>query len=248
MTKELKAKVLLLDIEILPRSLGDSYVTMSADKSTVCSFGYKWYGEGDAKVISIGDDPKRFARDPYDERHLVGKISKIIQEADMVIAHFGTKFDFPYLEAKFAMYDLPGFRAIKKLDTWRMSKIFKLSSHRLANLAYMFGLDGKDKMSYEDWFAVIRSDAKVMAKMDKYCAQDVRVLEGVLKKLLPRLPVSHPFVIQVDKKDRKSHCVSCGSSKLVKNGRRFNTTSVTQRYVCLECGGSQSGEKINGSK
>lgn len=244
-----KAKVLLLDIEIIPASLGLPHVTMAADKSTITCFGYMWLEDKEASCLSLLDDKKRFFKDPYDEKKLIHEMHKIVSKADIIIGHFGSKFDFPYINTKFAMHDLSNISHIKQIDTWKIaaSKL-KLSSNRLNNIASVFGLDNKDKMEYKDWFKVIRSDEATMKKMVAYCKQDVIVLKQVYLKLREMYP-AHPTLCIAEKPDTKNPiCPNCGGNHNKKNGTRMSGKQIKQMFLCNDCGTSHQGRLARESR
>ena len=89
----------------------------------------------------------------------------------------------------------------------------------------------------ELWTSVMAGDAKAQKRMEKYCEQDVRLLEKVYVRLLPYI-VSHPNI-----GGGSGSCPRCKSTKRHKRGPRMTAMYRIQRYQCMNCGGWHDGER-----
>ena len=72
--------------------------------------------------------------------------------------------------------------------------------------------------------------------MDKYCKQDVEVLEQVFHKL-------RPFISNIPNYNLFTEarvCPSCGGHRLQKHGVRMTKTAKRQRYRCMDCGSTST--------
>lgn len=241
-----KPAILLFDIEIISYHMGDTWRRMSADCSSVCSFGYKWLGDKKAKCVGLDQWPDEFKKNPFNDKKLVEVAHGILSDADAVIAHYGNKFDVKYMRTKFAMHGLdPQVLSIPTRDTCLLCRSkFKFSSNRLNNIAKQFGCEEKIDTNEELWYNVMRSDLKAMKEMNKYCKQDIEVLDQVYKKIHHLFPkASWPHAGVAIGEDRDS-CKECGSTAVWKYGVIVTAAGRYPRFQCQECGHVFRGSKM----
>jgi len=258
MTKELfnldKLNILLWDIETLP------YISMHwgmwkqninpgqiiKDVSIIC-ISYKWLGEEETHTLSIGDNPALFAEDPYaGAGAVVDKFLDVLDVADFCIAHNGDKFDYRILKATAVMNDLRTFR-VRKVDTLKMAKSAGMfpEGNKLDSLAKVLGIEQKYKTNFGMWSDIaLKSSTEALDKMERYCEQDVRVLEQVFLRLWPHAEVGLPnistmFGGTID----DIECDKCGSDNVVKNGTYMKNVLRYQRFRCQSCGASFVGRR-----
>lgn len=224
-----RPKILVFDIE--------TYGGLKAHMSEVSAFGYKWLGEGkDATVLSGLDFPREFKRDFTNDRPLLEALSKVWNEADAVIAHYGERFDRRFLNSRIEKHSLAPLKPLKLIDTWRIAKDnFALHSNRLDALLQFFGSPHqKLDLAYDEWRRVIIGDKKALTKLIEHCRNDVLGLEWVFQNHLfhytNKLP-NYGFFVDPGEKV----CPYCGSDRLIKRGQAHNQTTVMQRYQCLGC-------------
>ena len=101
------AKVLFYDIETAPNL---AYVWGKYQQDAIeiprswymMAFGYKWEGQK-SKVLALPDF-ELYATDPDNDRDLVEALWKLFDEADVVIAHNGDKFDMRKANARFVFH------------------------------------------------------------------------------------------------------------------------------------------------
>lgn len=247
MTKDLK--ILMYDLETLPYA---SYVwgfgkydspsvhMMIKDKA-ICTIAYKWAHEKKGHVLSLADNPKRFKKDIRDDSEIVAKFREVIVQADLIVAHYGDKFDLRYFNGRLLKHGLAPLPDIKTYDTWKAArKKFLLASNKLDHLGTILGVGNKNPMSWSDWEAILKGDIKALTKMARYNIQDVMLLEAVYHKL----KAFDPPKINVGKHKGLDHaCPTCGSEDLMKNGFRVNGSGKYQRYHCRSCGAWSHGTK-----
>lgn len=225
-----KRKVLFFDIECAGVS------GLSSDRGFVCCFGYRWEGEK-SNVITLADYP---GKNCQDDKRLIMAAHEIMCQADILVAHFGEKFDRPYVDGRLIFHGLEPLSNSRLIDTCLISRSrFKLSSHRLANLAIHFGCENKkmEKRSGEWpgwWMGVLRGDVKSLRDMAEYCAQDVDTLHDVYYKMLPWIPAKYLLNFNLDK--RMDRCSGCGGNNLQRRGYYFAEKSVWRKFQCRGCG------------
>lgn len=238
-----KAKILVFDIETTP-NLGyvwgkyEQNVLEYQQEWTMLCFAYKWLGE--RKTIAVGQNK-------FSEEILVRRLHSLFEEADVVIAHNGNSFDVKMCNAKFIEFGLDPPSFYKTIDTKLVAKrYFRFNSNKLDDLGIKLGLGRKLQTGgFELWMGCMRGDKAAWAKMLKYNIQDVVLLEKIYLKMRPWMD-NHPAMnVLLDKPDA---CPKCGGGPLHRRGsRKYNKTTVVQRFQCQNCGGwcqSRTTERV----
>lgn len=206
------------------------------EKSVIC-IAYKWLGDKRTHVISIGDDKKRFAADPFDDEYVIKEFQKVIETADLAIAHNGDKFDMKFFNSRLLKHGLDPI-LVKTYDTLKGAKrFFSFHSNRLGDIAKYLKVNKKTRTEITWWDDILFKNCKKSLKlMEDYCKQDVLVLEDVYKKLLPFIQIGHPNVaiMQGAHKDT-TKCPRCSSSNRTGWGTVMLMTGRYQKYKCLDC-------------
>jgi len=228
-----KLKVMFLDIETTAIKghvwqMYDTNVVHMEEDWKLLSFAWKWLGGKSVSCVTMGDVDN--------EGRLVQKMYDVVEQADIIIAHNGDRFDIPKARAKFIEYGLGPTAPFKTIDTLKIAKRhFKFTSNKLNDLAKLLGIGTKiDTGGYSLWIDCMAGDKKALAKMGRYNKHDVVLLEKVYKKMRAWLP-NHPNLSSVDKPDN-GECRVCGSSDLIKRGKQRKITQVVQIYQCKGCG------------
>lgn len=181
---EKQAKILFFDIETSlsiftafhtgMQYLGDANILQDY---YIISWAAKWMGENE--VYSDVLTPRE-AKKANDKR-VLKELWKLLDEADIVVAHNGDEFDIKKLNTRFILngMDLP--RPSKSIDTLKVArKTFSFSSNKLDYLCKLFGLEGKtEHTGYQLWLDCLKGDKKALELMDKYNRNDVIILEKV---------------------------------------------------------------------
>lgn len=237
-------KVLFYDIETGP-NLGYVYgkyeqnVLEFEHEWELLSFAFKWMGN---RAI------KAYGQDKLSEKELVSELHALLDEADVVIAHNGDRFDQRMANAKFVEFGLEPPAPYRSIDTLKVARrYFRFNSNKLDDLGETLGVGRKLKVGgFALWKACLDNDSAAWRKMLQYNKQDVRLLEDVYYRLRPWMD-NHPgmnILMGIDE-----GCPKCGSEDLHKRGtRKVNKTTTVQRYQCQECGGwcqSRHSEKTN---
>jgi DNA polymerase elongation subunit (family B) len=181
------------------------------------------------------------------ERSILRKISKVINNADMVLHHNGTKFDMKRINTRLLIYGLPPvkyFKAGEIIDTLKVAKKeFNFSSNKLDFIATALGVDNKLPTNKQLWIDATNGCKDALNRMSTYCAQDVKVLWDVYKRLRPHA-TNHP---NMGHYSEIPVCPNCGSEHIQKRG--FTTTRVSkkQRYQCMDCGAWSEGKTAIGA-
>jgi len=234
------AKILLYDLEtshIIARvfSLWQNGINpddVIRDWSLLC-FSAKWLFEDEVMSFKMTEEELK----TWDDRRIVKELWKLMDEATHIIAHNAAKFDNRKSNAKFLKYDLKLPSPYQTIDTLQHAKRkFALTSNRLSYIAEYLGLESKMETSKGLWNKVEDGDFEALKEMDKYCQQDVKVLEEVYLKLRPYMS-SHPN-IGLFIEDNVHSCPSCGSTHITWNPLNMyvTTSNVYSGFRCDDCG------------
>jgi len=194
---------------------------------------WKWLGESKVYSLSLLDDPKRFNKDPHDDKFICVEFKKVLESADYIIAHNGDSFDFKYLKTRMMFHGLPAMPPIPSIDTYKVAKSqFNLNSNSLDYLGGFLGLGHKKVTPKGLWLDVLRGDRKAIQTMVDYNEGDVTLLEKVFKKLVPYIPnhISRELF-------NGTGCPRCGSTKIQSRGVHRAISKVYQRFQCQSCSG-----------
>jgi len=237
MEKDTVPKILVLDIETLPNQAFvwgcyDQNVLRYIQQSCIATFSAKWLGE--KKLISRAlNDYDGYRPGSYDDKELVTDLWKLVDEADIIIAHNGVGFDFKVCNARFIFNDLKPPRPYKTIDTKLIFKsIARYNTNKLDDLCQLLGLGQKIKTNFDLWVGCINGDKKCWKDMVKYNEQDVLVLEKLYLKVLPWIK-DHPNLTLWT----GGICPKCGSREVQWRGYQVTSTRVYRRFQCTSCAG-----------
>ena len=236
-------KILILDIETTPMgiwtwSLGKQYVGHHAimkDKNgkmmdwNLLSWSAKWLY--DDKVLSDVLAPRE-ARARNDKR-IMKSVWKLLNEADVVIAHNGDRFDLRKINARFIANHIKAPLPFKTIDTLKQArKEFAFSSHKQDFITKFLKLEEKLDTDFQLWIDCMSGNEKALKRMEEYNRTDVVGLEDMYLRLRPYMR-SHPnMAVMVD----DDCCTVCGSDKLKASKKFYYTGSSKFRlYNCQSC-------------
>lgn len=239
--------MVLLDIETSPltaytwRAFDDNALKI-LEFSKVMSVAYKDLYE-DSITCKTLPDYKGYKNGLLNDERLVKDIWKVLDDADVVIAHHGDRFDLPKLNARFVFYGLTAPSAYKSIDTKKVaSRYFKFDSNSLNNLGAYLNLGAKvENGGFSLWDRCIQGDKDAWKRMAEYNIQDVLLLEKVYLTLRPFME-NHPHLGLLSGSDTESSCPTCQSTEVIKRGFSITRTGKRQRYQCTSCGSWSSGK------
>lgn len=235
-----KTRILLWDIETAP-NLGyvwgkweQNVIEFKSNWYILC-VAAKWLDEKRVVTHSLPDFRGLYKLDKEDDSMLVGALWKLLDKADVVIAHNGDSFDIKKANARFAIHGMEPPSPYRSIDTRKLAKrYFKFDSNKLDDLGEILNLGRKlPTGGFKTWKGCMQGDRKSWKKMIEYNKQDVLLLEKVYLALRPWM-VNHPNINILD--GRLDACPTCGSGEIQKRGWYFTTVSKKQRYQCQSCG------------
>jgi len=194
---------------------------------------WKWAGETKVHAVSLLDDPKRFAKDQHDDKHICQVLHAVLMEADILVHHNGDSFDLRYVKTRMLFHGLPALPPINTIDTYKVIKQqFMLNSNKLDYAGKLLGVGRKIHTEHGLWLRVLNGEKKAIRDMVEYNKQDVLLLERVFNKLQPYIPnhVNRELF-------GETGCPRCGSRKIQSRGFHRAISRVYRRFQCVACGG-----------
>jgi len=237
-TKDLHAKILLMDIETLPPIFYSwspfpkylSHEMLIKDWSMIC-WSAKWLFS--SNLIQAKVTGKEAIE--RDDSRIVKKFWDIINEADIVIAHNLKGFDAKKANSRFLFHELnppAPYQMIDTLETAR--KEFGELYNKLDFLSSKFTGEGKIKTEFDWWRACDNGNQEMIDQMSVYCGRDVFALEDYYLRIRPWIK-GHPNIALYQVNTEKA-CRNCGSENLKVDGYYYTRVNRYTSYRCLDCG------------
>jgi ribonuclease D len=235
-----KPKILLYDLEITP-TLGWTYgmyetnVLRVEREPYIMCFSYKWYGEKGVKCLAQPDFPTTYKRHPYDDSHLAKELWKLLDAADIVVAHNAARFDNRVANERFLAHRLGPPSPYKTVDTLQIAKrYFRHGSNSLDNLCQKLEIGEKSKVKHSSlWYDCVFGDSKAWKQMVRYCKRDTEMLDELYTRLRPFM-ANHPNVAHLA--GLTNGCPKCGSVNVQYRGSQRSNVATYRRVHCQDCG------------
>lgn len=238
-------KVLIFDIESSPSityTFGRFKVNIGIDQVIQDPLFLTWSAKWLYSSEIIHDKITQEEVLEADDYRIVKSLWNLVDEADIVIAHYGDNFDIPMLNYRAIINGLNPFSSVKSVDTKKVaSMVFKFPSNKLDALAGYFGVGHKIKTDFELWKRCLNGEEDAITEMDVYCQQDVKILEDVYLRLRPYVKAHPNLAVYNDLEEIQ--CSMCGSTDLTPEGYYYTNTSKYDQYRC-SCGALTRG-RIN---
>lgn len=226
------ARILFWDIE----SAGLN--SFKADLAKIICFGYKFSDEKETHCITANQFRGWFSKaEGINDKPLLKKALEIMEEADLLVAHFGDKFDKRFFQGRCAINDLKPPPPTKQRDTWRIARgAFCFNSNRLGNLALALDVGEKKQLKTRRqwpgwWDRSLAGDGSAITEMAEYCKQDVRTLEAVYNRIRVYDNQQHPHMYHY----QRVTCGICGG-QVTYRGVAYIGRHKYPRYQCKACG------------
>ena len=192
-------------------------------------FSAKWLGKKDIEFYSSWE---------HGMEGMLQAAADLFEKADVLVTYNGEKFDYPSFITEFLIFDIAPPPPPAHVDLYKFVRNqTRFFSNKLEHIADV--LDVGHKMEHEGfglWKKVMAGEAQAMKKMTAYCKHDVRLTEGVYKKLRPFI-TNHPNI------GNGHNCGKCGSERLHSRGWRLTALYRTQRLQCQKCKGWSLGKR-----
>jgi len=214
----------------------------------VLTWAAKFLGEDTIYSDKLTNYPA-FSKDIRNDYHIITSLIELINQADMVVAHNGDKFDVPWLRSRILFHGLPPLQPNKFYDTLKVSKkLLRLPSFSLASICKYYGLTDKlDNEGFPLWRACMEGDVDAFNRMEEYNRGDIASLEAVYLLLRSHDP-QHPN-LTLTSDNSALQCHACGHTEMVKIPRKYRTqVSEFDLYKCTSCGAHQRSRSTTKTK
>lgn len=236
--KKHTAKRLVFDIETAPNKAWvwgkwQQDVIEFEEEWYMMSWSAKWVG-GKHVTKCLADYPG-YTPGCQDDKSLVQDLWDLFNQADILIAHNGVKFDIKRSNTRFIEHGLLPPEPSKVVDTLQVArKHFSWNSNKLDDLARRLNVGRKVKTGgFALWRGCMEGDPKSWALMKRYNKADVLLLEQVYEKMKPWID-NHPHIGNLQ--GTPDCCRNCGGSHFNKHGWQPTPTGARQRTQCVDCG------------
>lgn len=207
------------------------------------SFACKWNDEKKIRAYAL-PDYQGYKKDKENDLALVKELHRMLDEADIVVAHNGDSFDIKKANARFAIHGLTPPSPYKTIDTLKIARAkFKFGSNKLTDLGQYLGIGGKlPHTGAHLWFSAMEGDEAAWNLMRRYNKRDVELLVKVYEKLKPwatNLPNMNLYG------GNPGDCPTCQSDHVQRRGTLVKLNTTRYRFHCQECGAwFSSNEKV----
>ena len=233
-------RILFLDIETRPiiaevwKLYGVDHIGLNQVREfggTIC-VGAKWQG---SRTVQFYSDWQ------HGHRGMLEAVRDLWEQADAICGYNSDRFDLRKLKGEFLQHRIGTgqVKPVASIDVFKtVKREFAFDSNKLQHIADLLGVGSK--LQHEGhglWMkAVFHGDEKARRVMERYCKQDVRLLERVYGRLLPWIS-THPHL----GKASGYSCNRCGSKRLTSQGEKRTRHFRIQSLKCSDCGGWRQG-------
>ena len=179
-------KILFADIETSPLisytwGIWEQNVIKKIKSGTILSVAYSWGGKTEV-----------LACDEMSERELLSKLWKLLDEADVVVAHNGDAFDVKKINTRFIIHRFRPPSPYITIDTKKeIKKVAAFDSNSLDNLGADLDEGRKIKhRGFDMWEGCMAGNKKDWRDMKRYNKQDVELLKRIYRRELPWMKLS----------------------------------------------------------
>ena len=229
--EKLRRRRLFFDIETSPNivyswrsgyNLTIPYENIIKERAVIC-VSWKW--EGESLVHTLTWDKRQ------NDKKVVEKFVKILNQADEIIAHNGDRFDMKWLRGRAIKHGIEMRDSYTTTDTLKLArKGFNFNSNRLDYLAKYLGVGAKTSHSgFQLWVDVMDKVDGALEQMVQYCENDVVILEKVFNKMKNYTkPTTHHASL---KGAERWACPDCGNTDVHLNKTRTTSSGIIKREM-----------------
>lgn len=247
-------KVLVIDIETTPLELYgwglfDQNFSIDHIKTewSIMSFSAMWLGQKRVIYMDTGGRGKSRVRD---DRKLMKPLRDLLDEADIVVAQNGKKFDMRKINARLVEHGFVPPSPYRVVDTMlEARRYFAFTSQKLGwtskHLTDVPKDEHKEFPGLDLWKECLADNPEAWKVLKKYNSRDIKATAEVYLKILPWIE-NHPN-LGVYYDIEKPICPNCGSLRVVVNKHRITQQGRYIQYKCEDCGKYSRGKTMQQS-
>lgn len=232
-------KVLLFDLETAPmvsyhwrRFKENIGLEQTISESFIICYSAKWLYS--AEMMGDCCTPEEMLE--HDDKRVCESLWKLIDAADIVIAHNGNCADIPWMNSRFIINGMNPPSSYISIDTLTIAKKkFGFSSNKLDALAGYFGIDHKLDTNFQLWRDCMEGNQQALDYMYEYNHKDVEILEDVYVQLRPWAGTLIPNMGRITDYDTCTAC-GCGDYEILEGKYYVTPCHKYQLYRCKSCG------------
>jgi DNA polymerase III epsilon subunit-like protein len=239
-------KILLLDLE---SSLIEAFVWGLYDQNIkydnvvqdwhLLCWSAKWLFDSEvmADVLTVKEAKE------HDDKRICESIWKLMDEANLIVAHNGNHFDLKKFNSRFVKHGFRPPSSYQSIDTLLIARAnFGFTSNKLDDLCTYFDIPGKTSTNLELWRRCFYADKEALDEMKFYNKNDVEILEEIYIKLRPWIK-GHPN-LNLWNEEYVSVCPNCGGEIEIK-GDYYTPLNRYDAFRCLNCGAVGRSKSTN---
>lgn len=238
-------KILVFDIETTPsisftwrRFKENISLDQVIQDPIMITWSAKWLY--DTAILSDKITPEEMIN--FDDKRITESLWKLLDEADMSVAHYGDFFDTPFLNSRAVINGLTPYSTVTTIDTKSIaSRNFRFPSNKLDALGQYFNLGQKIKTDFNLWRRCVMGEQTAIDEMSTYNDQDVVLLEEVYLKLRPWTKAHPNVALYID--STTPMCSHCGSENVAKIDKPYYTQSNKYDVYRCQCGALSRGRR-----
>ena len=235
--------ILVLDVETLPILAyvwGAYEQNLNVDSVVkdwcLLSWSAKWLQS--SKVISDVLTPEEAIL--RSDTRISQPLWKLVDKADIIIAHNGRQFDLKKINTRFLFNGLSPPSSYRNIDTLVAARsVFGITMNKQDYIAKFLGIQRKLHTEFQLWVDCDNGNKKALKQMLEYNEHDVEMLEEIYLKIRPWI-INHPNLATMAQIDG---CPVCMSNDYSEVGIYYTNQNRYTKYGCRNCGASFRSSK-----
>jgi len=144
---------------------------------------------GGMPVVFRGDDYPAWVTKKSDDSGIITDVANELRKHAIIVTHYGSGFDVPYMQAKMIKYGLPALPPMFGVDTYRIAKSnMRVASRRLQSLCNYLEIGVKSPVEGNLWLkAAMEGRREDIDAIVEHNIVDCEVLERLASVLFPYL-------------------------------------------------------------
>ena len=236
--KKKEARIFVFDIEtstilarvFSPKTEYINHKNIIKDWFVICWAG-RWQGEKKIQRAVVTPDEAR----NRDDKRICLKLWDIFNEADVLVAHNGDRFDIKRMNYRWWFHDIQPPLPYRSIDTLKASRsALGATSHALDYLAKQMKIPAKLSTGFQLWIDCENGVKSALSEMDAYCCHDIEIGEQMYYKIRPWIKggVNMGLYTELD----VSVCPRCASQDIEPTDKIITTgANAYKTFRCNNC-------------